>query len=219
MDTKDLLRFEREYISRGYKLIAGVDEAGRGPLAGPVACAAVIMPLDKDRIIPGVDDSKKLTEKKRGELYKKIVENALCYNVVFIDHTVIDEINILNAAKRGMKTALETLKIRPDIALIDAVKLDLDFPSLPIIHGDALSYSIAAASILAKVERDRLMREYDKKYPEYGFSRHKGYATANHRALISKFGKCEIHRESFLKNAAMWADEADEGAEGGGGGQ
>ncbi len=195
----DLLRFEREYIARGYKYIAGVDEAGRGPLAGPVACAAVIMPLEKDKIIAGVNDSKQLSEKVREELYKEISEIAIAWKIVFIDHKTIDLINILNAAKRGMKEAAEGLSVKPDIALIDAVKLDLPFESLPIIKGDTLSYSIAAASIIAKVERDRLMREYDKQYPEYKFAEHKGYATAKHRALVQKFGKCEIHRESFLK--------------------
>jgi ribonuclease HII len=195
----DLLKFEKEYLARGCKYIAGVDEAGRGPLAGPVACAAVIMPLEKDKIIAGINDSKQLSEKVREKLYKEIIQIALCYKVVFIDHKTIDLINILNAAKRGMKEAAMGLPIKPDIALIDAVKLDLPFESLSIIKGDTLSYSIAAASIIAKVERDRLMREYDKQYPQYKFAEHKGYATAKHRALVQKFGKCEIHRESFLK--------------------
>ena len=198
-NTIDLLKYEREYLAKGYKYIAGSDEAGRGPLAGPVSCAAVIMPLEKDKIIAGVNDSKQLTEKTREELYGKIIGTAVAWKVVFIDHKIIDEINILNATKRGMRTAIEALSVPPDIVLIDAVKLPgLPFESLSIIRGDELSYSIAAASIIAKVERDRLMREYDKEYPQYRFAQHKGYATAKHRELIKQFGKCEIHRESFL---------------------
>ena len=164
-----------------------------------VACAAVIMPLEEGKIIAGINDSKKVPEKKREELYEKIIETALAWKVVFIGHIEIDRINILNAAKLGMKTAVDSLSVKPDIVLIDAVKLDLECETLPLIHGDALSYSIAAASILAKVERDRLMREYDREYPQYGFAKHKGYGTAQHCAMIRQFGKCAIHRDSFIK--------------------
>ena len=195
----DLLKFEREYLARGCRYIAGVDEAGRGPLAGPVSCAAVIMPLEKSKIIPEINDSKQLTEKTREKLYGEIVKIAIAWNVVFIDHKTIDLINILNATKSGMKTAVGALSQKPDIVLIDAVKLDLPYPSLPVIKGDELSYSIAAASIIAKVERDRLMREYDKQYPLYKFAENKGYPTLKHRELVRQFGKCEIHRETFLK--------------------
>lgn len=177
--------------------IAGIDEAGRGPLAGPLVCAAVIMPLDDP--IDGVDDSKKLTPKKRELLYQQIVDKALSYCIVEIDEKTIDEINILQATKLGMKRALDGLQIRPQRVLIDAVKIDTDLPQENIIHGDAISYSIAAASILAKVHRDRLMEKLDKKYPEYNFARHKGYGTKEHIQNLKKFGKCEIHRDSFIK--------------------
>ena len=177
--------------------IAGIDEGGRGPLAGPLVCAAVIMPLDDP--IDGVDDSKKLTPKKRELLYQQIVDKALSYCIVEIDEKTIDEINILQATKLGMKRALDGLQIRPQRVLIDAVKIDTDLPQVNIIHGDAISYSIAAASILAKVHRDRLMEKLDKKYPEYNFARHKGYGTKEHIQNLKKFGKCEIHRDSFIK--------------------
>lgn len=204
----DLFKYEREYIQKGCRYIAGVDEAGRGPLAGPVACAAVILPLEKGKIIAGVNDSKQLTESVREELYKRITERAAAWKVVFIDHRVIDEINILNATKRGMTEAIRGLSQKPDIVLLDAVRLpELPFPSLSIIRGDELSYSIAAASIIAKVERDRLMREYDKEYPEYLFAQHKGYATPKHRELIKRFGKCGIHRETFLGKVLEMREE------------
>ena len=206
----DLLKFEREYLARGCRYIAGVDEAGRGPLAGPVSCAAVIMPLDKDKIIPEINDSKQLTEKMRERLYGEIVKIAIAWNVVFIDHKTIDLINILNATKNGMKEAVLALSQKPDAVLIDAVKLDLPFETLPIIRGDELSYSIAAASIIAKVERDRLMREYDKQYPQYKFAEHKGYPTAKHRELVRQFGKCEIHRETFLKKVLGGGEDLSE---------
>ena len=177
--------------------IAGIDEAGRGPLAGPVVCAAVIMPLDDP--IDGVDDSKKLTRKKRELLYQQIIDKALSYCIVEIDEKTIDEINILQATKLGMKRALDGLQIRPQRVLIDAVKIDTDLPQENIIHGDTISYSIAAASILAKVHRDRLMEKLDKKYPKYNFARHKGYGTKEHIQNLKKFGKCEIHRDSFIK--------------------
>lgn len=181
-------------------LIAGIDEAGRGPLAGPVVCACVIMPLEASQIIEGINDSKKLSAKKREVLYDKIIEKALSYKIVEIDHNVIDDINILNATKLGMKMALEGLDLKPDIVLIDAVKIDTDIKQDNIIKGDALSYNIASASILAKVYRDRLMQMYDKKYPKYGFTRNKGYGTKEHINALKTYGSAEIHRRTFIKN-------------------
>ena len=197
----DKLKFENEYSQKGYKYICGCDEAGRGPLAGPVVVGAVIMPLEKSKIIEGIDDSKKLCEKKREELYQKIISTALAFKVSIISEKVIDEINILNATKKGMTEAITGLSIKPDLALIDAVGgLNLGIETLSIIKGDYLSYSIGCASILAKVTRDRLMREYSIKYPNYHFDKHKGYGTKEHIELLKKFGKCEIHRDSFIKN-------------------
>ena len=190
-----MLDYEKKYEG---KLIAGIDEAGRGPLAGPVVCACVIMPLDN--MLEGVNDSKKLTEKKREAFYEQIKERAISYAIVEIDEKTIDEINILNATKLGMKKALEGLKVVPDIVLVDAVKIDTTIMQEGIIKGDALSYNIAAASILAKVYRDRLMKQLDEKYPEYQFAKHKGYGTKVHIEALKKYGKCEIHRESFIKN-------------------
>jgi ribonuclease HII len=181
-------------------LIAGVDEAGRGPLAGPVCAAAAIMPLDKDKIIEEINDSKKLTEKKREALYDKIISTAIAYKIVLIDEKTIDEINILNATKKGMKEAILGLSVKPELVLLDAVNLDIDIESESIIKGDAKSYNIAAASILAKVTRDRLMMELDKIYPEYNFKKHKGYGTKEHIENLKKYGKCDIHRDSFIKN-------------------
>lgn len=194
------LEYENEMLKNGYKLIAGVDEAGRGPLAGPVVVASCIMPLDTDKIIDGIDDSKKITEKNRGELYEKIVKTAISYSVSILDEKTIDKINILNATKLGMKNVIESLNPKPDIVLVDAVKgIDTTIKTYPIIHGDALSYNIGAASIIAKVTRDRLMIELDKKYPNYNFKKHKGYGTKEHIENLKKFGKCEIHRASFIK--------------------
>ena len=181
------------------KTVAGVDEAGRGPLAGPVVCACAVMPLEADKIIEGINDSKKLTEKKREELYDKIISRALSYSIVAIDERIIDNINILNATKLGMKKAVEDLKIKPDIVLTDAVKIDITLPQENIIKGDAKSYNIAAASILAKVYRDRLMKTLSQKYPNYNFAKHKGYGTKEHIENIRKYGKCEIHRDTFIK--------------------
>lgn len=196
-----MFEFENQYKKNGYKFIAGVDEAGRGPLAGPVCVACVIMPLDEDKIIEGINDSKKLTEKKREELFDKILNTAIAYNIHFVDEKVIDDINILNATKKGMSFCINNLSHTPDIVLVDAVKgLDTNVECVSIIKGDAKSYSIAAASILAKVSRDRLMLEYDKMYPEYGFAKHKGYGTKVHIEALKKYGKCQIHRESFIKN-------------------
>ena len=190
-----MLTYEKDNYPQ-YKLFCGIDEAGRGPLAGPVAVAAVIMPMDN--IIEGVNDSKKLSAKKREELYEKIVATALDYNVQLIDHITIDKLNILAATKLGMQNCIKSLHIVPDIVLIDAVKISSEFPTDSIIHGDALSYNIACASILAKVTRDRLMLQYDAKYPEYGFAKHKGYGTKMHIDALKKYGKCPIHRDSFI---------------------
>ncbi len=192
-----MLDYEKKYQG---KLIAGIDEAGRGPLAGPVVCACVIMPLDEDKIIEGINDSKKLSAKKRDVLYDKIIEKAISYKIVEVDHKTIDEINILQSTRKGMKEAVEGLNITPDIVLIDAVNIDTCLPQESIIKGDTLSYNIAAASILAKVYRDRLMEKLDEKYPEYGFKKHKGYGTKSHIEALKKYGKSEIHRDSFIKN-------------------
>lgn len=195
----DKLKFEKEYSNKGYKYICGCDEAGRGPLAGPVVVASVIMPLDD--IITDIDDSKKLSEKKREELYDVIISKAIAFRVSIISEKVIDEINILNATKKGMEDAINNLSVKPDFALIDAVKgLKLNCEYLPIIKGDYLSYSIGSASIIAKVTRDRLMKDLAKKYPNYQFDKHKGYGTKQHIELLKKYGKCEIHRESFIKH-------------------
>lgn len=195
-----MFEFEDYYRKNNFHFIAGIDEAGRGPLAGPVVCACVIMPLDKDEIIEGVDDSKKLSEKKREELFEKITEKAIDYTISFIDEKTIDEINILNATKQGMKKCVEDLQLKPDIILIDAVKIDVPFLTKSIIHGDALSYSIACASILAKVSRDRYMKKISSQYPSYEFAKHKGYGTKLHIELLKKFGASDIHRKTFIKH-------------------
>lgn len=192
------LAYEKELLNNGVYLIAGMDEAGRGPLAGPVTAACCIMDLTD--IIDGVDDSKKLTEKKRELLFDRIKEKAICHSIINVDENVIDEINILNATKKAMTEAVNSLFPFPQYLLVDAVKHDFGVPYKAIIHGDSLSYSIAAASILAKVSRDRLMTEYAKKYPEYGFDKHKGYGTKAHIEAIKKYGPCPIHRMSFIKN-------------------
>lgn len=204
--SKSTLDYEKNYADLNY--ICGIDEAGRGPLAGPVSCAAVIMP--KGQYIEGVDDSKKLSEQKREELYEIIIKNAVAYNVVMIDHKVIDEINILQATKRGMEQAAKGLKIIPDIILVDAVKgLNFPCPYEAIIKGDELSYNIAAASILAKVTRDRYMREMDKVYPQYGFKNSKGYGTKSHLEALKKWGPCPIHRQSFLTHLYLNSENID----------
>ena len=192
--------YENKYLSQGCKLIAGIDEAGRGPLAGPVCVAMVIMPLDKESIIAGINDSKKLSEKKRDALYNEIIEKAIDYKIELVDKDVIDSINILNATKLGMLTCINNIETKPDVVLIDAVNINCDIPVEPIIKGDALSYSIACASILAKVTRDRYMLEIDEKYPEYNFKKHKGYGTKEHIENLKKYGKCELHRDTFIKN-------------------
>lgn len=193
-----LYDFEHEKYLTGYKYICGVDEAGRGPLAGPVFAAAVILP--KDYEIEGINDSKKLSEKKREKLFDEIIEHAVAYSIQSSNNFVIDKINILAATMLTMKNAVETLSTKPDMVFIDGNCVPkLDVPAEYVIHGDAISASIAAASILAKVSRDRFMYEMDKKYPEYEFARHKGYGTKLHYEKLREFGPCEIHRITFLK--------------------
>lgn len=195
-----LYAYEREYHARGYSVIAGIDEAGRGPLAGPVVAGCCI--LDPNVKILGLDDSKKLSEKKREELFIEIKEKALAWTVCEISAEVIDEINILEATKKAMRTCVEDIskKLRPDLLLIDAVNLSgTGVDVVPIIKGDANSDSIAAASILAKVTRDHIMVEFDNTYPGYGFAKHKGYGTKDHYAAIRELGMTPIHRRSFLK--------------------
>lgn len=192
-----MLNLELKYILQGKRLIAGIDEAGRGPLAGPVSVAAVIMPLDER--IEGIDDSKKLTEKKREMLYDLIIEKAIAVSSVMIDVDVIDRENILNATKIGMVEALNALSVKPDMVLVDGEKLNIAIDNEAIIYGDTLSYNIAAASIVAKVTRDRLMLAYANDYPQYGFEKHKGYGTKLHIEALKKYGATPIHREAFIK--------------------
>ena len=193
---KHMLQIEDELYSNGYKLICGVDEAGRGPLCGPVVAAAVI--LKEDDMIEGVNDSKKLSEKKREEVYGKIMDKAIAIGVGVKDVDVIEEVNILNATKLAMKEAIDNLKVRPEFVLIDGNQMiDIDINAKTVVHGDAISESIAAASIIAKVTRDRMLIEWDKKYPEYGFAKHKGYGTKAHIEAIQKYGLTPLHRPSF----------------------
>ena len=200
-NAEEKLSIERALQETGVRYIAGVDEVGRGPLAGPVVCAAVIMPLDEASLIVGVDDSKKLSAKKREELSEKIKQTALCYSIVEIDEKTIDEMNILQATRLGMKRAIETLSIAPETVLTDGnMTIDISFPQRSVIGGDARSYSIGAASIIAKVYRDKLMDEYAKTYPHYGFEKNKGYGTAMHIQGIKEQGLCPIHRKTFTKN-------------------
>ncbi len=197
----DKLFYEREMTQLGAQYIAGVDEVGRGPFAGPVVCAAVILPLDKTNLIEGIDDSKKLKEGERERLAELIRERAIAYKICEVDNKTIDRINILQATKLCMKQAVEGLAVEPDVVFVDGnFKIDISFPQQTLIKGDALSYSIGAASILAKVYRDRLMCEFDKIYPQYGFAKHKGYGTKMHRDAIREYGLCEIHRRTFIKN-------------------
>lgn len=193
--VEDMCFYEKKYAS--YDLICGIDEAGRGPLAGPVVAGAVILP--KDCRIMYINDSKKLSAKKRDELYDEIMEKAVAVGVGIADHKRIDEINILQATYEAMRAAIASLKTAPQILLNDAVTIpEILLPQVPIIKGDAKSQSIAAASIIAKVTRDRLMEAYDAIYPEYGFAGHKGYGAAAHIAAIKKYGPCPIHRKTFI---------------------
>ena len=194
----DLWQYEHAAFAQGYKLVCGVDEAGRGPLAGPVCAAAVILP--PDCAIEGLNDSKKLTDKKRRELYDVIAERAVAYGIAFASHQEIDEINILQATFLAMRRAAGQLGIQPELVLVDGNRdPQLGLPTQTIVKGDSLSASIAAASILAKVTRDRWMEELDRKYPQYGFAVHKGYGTKRHYAALTEFGPCEEHRMTFLK--------------------
>lgn len=192
--------YEKAAFDNGYKFICGVDEAGRGPLAGPVCAAAVILPRDLE--IDGLDDSKKLSEKKRLAIFEKIVKSAVAYNVAFGTLHEIEEFNILEATYLAMNRAIDGLPVNADFALIDGnrVPKGIKIPCETVVKGDSKSCSVAAASVLAKVTRDNLMLEYDKKYPQYGFASHKGYGTKAHYEAIKKYGICEIHRRSFLKN-------------------
>ena len=195
-----LKEIEKDLYNKGFKKICGIDEAGRGPLAGPVVVAGVIMP--QDSMIEGVNDSKKVSEKKREKLYDLIIEEALSYSVAIIGQDVIDEINILNATKQGVTEVVQGLDVKPDLILVDALT-HINTKGIPydsIIKGDAKCYNIAAASILAKVTRDRIMRQWDEVYPQYGFVSHKGYGTAKHIEAIKEYGLCPIHRRSFTKN-------------------
>ena len=194
----DWLEFEKEALAKGYKSVCGVDEAGRGPLAGPVCAAAVILP--EGVIIDGVNDSKKLSEKKRESLFDVIREQALSYSIAYATVDEIEEINILNATMLAMRRAIDGLDIKADYAMIDGNKIPpLDIDAECIVKGDAKSMSIACASILTKVSRDRLLYKYAEEYPMYGFDKHKGYGTKVHREAILKYGPCPYHRKSFLK--------------------
>ena len=207
---QEIRKIEENLYQKGIRNICGIDEAGRGPLAGPVVVASVIM--QKDSMIEGVNDSKKIAEKKREMLYEKIITEAIAYGVGIVEQKEIDEMNILNATKAGLTLSIKELEKdlqqkereiqKPDIILVDALtNIDTDgIQYQSIIKGDAKSYSIAAASIIAKVTRDRIMRQWDEVYPEYGFSKHKGYGTASHIAAIKQYGLCPIHRKSFTKN-------------------
>ena len=195
---QEWFRYEGEAREQGYTAVCGVDEAGRGPLAGPVCAAAVILPAGL--VIEGVNDSKKLSEKKREELFPVICEKALAYGIGWADEREIDEINILQATYRAMKRAVESLPLTADYALIDGNRMPpLAIPGTTIVKGDALSMSIAAASILAKVSRDRVMVQFSRDYPQYGFEQHKGYGTAAHVQALREYGPCPLHRQSFLQ--------------------
>lgn len=196
----ELKNIEEQMHNSGIQYICGIDEAGRGPLAGPVVVAAVIMP--RESMIEGVNDSKKVSEKKREKLYEIIINEAISYGVGIVDQQEIDRINILNATKEALTMAVKELSPRPDKIIVDALKgIDtLGIPYDSIIKGDAKCYSISAASIIAKVTRDRIMRQWDEIYPQYGFMQHKGYGTAAHIKAIKEYGICPLHRKSFLKN-------------------
>lgn len=195
----ELSKFEREYNEKGFELIGGIDEAGRGPLFGPVVAACVVLP--KGCLIEGVNDSKKLSEKKREALFDEIKEKAVAWGVGIVDNNVIDEINILEATRKAMHEAVSNLQVKPDYIFIDAEKhVDTNgIPYLPIIKGDALSINISCASIIAKVTRDRIVDEYAKQYPEYGLEKHKGYGTKLHTDAIKQYGLTPLHRKTFCQ--------------------
>ncbi|MBQ6727872.1 MAG: ribonuclease HII [Clostridia bacterium] len=197
----DNLEYERKYYALGKKYVAGVDEVGRGPLAGPVVCAAVIMPTDD--IISGITDSKKLSAARRERLAALIKEKAVALSIFAVSEREIDEINILNAVKKCMTGAVNNLSVKPDIVLCDGLNVGLPFETEYIVKGDFKSYTIGCASIVAKVYRDNLMAELSKEFPEYGFDKHKGYGTAAHIEKIKEIGPCSLHRKTFIKN--FWA--------------
>lgn len=198
MSGHDLWEIEDGFFAKGIKILCGIDEAGRGPLAGPVYAAAVILP--EHAVIPGLNDSKKLSDKRRRELAPVIKEMAISYGIGFASHEEIDEINILQATFLAMERAISQLTVRPDLALIDGNReKDFGVPVQTVVHGDSLSASIAAASVLAKVARDDFMLEMADKYPDYGFDVHKGYGTKAHYQALDTYGPCEIHRMTFLK--------------------
>lgn len=202
MEKVDLYQYEKELWKNGINLIAGMDEVGRGPLIGPVVTACVILP--KDFVLEGLTDSKKLSEKKREEFYDYIMEHAISVGIGMMDEKVIDEVNIYEATKLAMYQAVEKSKVKPEHVLIDAMKLDkLEMPSTSIIKGDAKSISIAAASVIAKVTRDRMMIELDKKYPMYGFKSHKGYPTKKHIEAIKEYGLIDGYRKTFKPISEM----------------
>lgn len=198
MSKTDMWQIEREFFAQGIQLICGVDEAGRGPLAGPVCAVAVILPAELE--IPGLDDSKKLSDKRRRELFPIIKEKAVCYGIGLADHNEVDQINILQATYLAMERAISQLGVKPELALIDGNRTkDFGIPVKTVIHGDSLSANIAAASILAKVTRDDIMLQYAQEYPAYSFDIHKGYGTKAHYEAIASNGICPIHRKTFLK--------------------
>lgn len=206
----DKLAYEKEMLALGAEYIAGADEVGRGPLAGPVVCAAVIMPLGADELIEGIDDSKKLNSAERERLAELIRERAIAYKICEESGETIDRVNILEATRLCMKRAVEGLSVKPDVVFTDGnFRLQIDLPQENIVRGDALSYTIGAASILAKVYRDALMCEYDKLYPQYGFAVHKGYGTKRHTDAIREYGLCEIHRRTFTRK--FWEEAEKEG--------
>ena len=191
----NLYEYEEKLINDGVKLIGGIDEVGRGPLVGPVVAACVILPLNYE--LPGLNDSKKLTEKRREEFYKILMQDAISIGIGIIDEKIIDEVNIYEATKLAMKDAINNCQIKPEHVLIDAMKLDIDIPSTSIIKGDAKSLSIAAASVIAKVTRDHMLIELDKTYPMYDFKHNKGYPTKKHVEAIYKYGITPLHRKTF----------------------
>lgn len=202
---KAVLEHESMYWEQGFSRVAGIDEVGRGCLFGDVVAAAVILP--KGLVLEAINDSKKLSEKKRELLYERIMEEALAIGIGIVDVKTIEEINIKQAARLAMKQAVDKLQIAPDCLLIDAEKIDIDLPQLPLIHGDERSQSIAAASIIAKVTRDRMCRDWDMMYPEYGISVHKGYATKQHREMLLQFGPTPLHRKLFIRKIMAEAEQ------------
>lgn len=199
--VREKIEFDKSLLEHGKKYLVGIDEVGRGPLAGPVVCCAVVMPFEDEKIIDGIDDSKKLSEKKRVALAEKIKQTAIDYCICEVSPEEIDEINILQATKLCMKRCAEGIKkVVPDLVVTDAVDISVSFPQLSVVKGDLKSYTIGAASILAKVYRDDMMVEYDKIYPQYAFAKNKGYGTKDHIKALKEIGSCPLHRKTFIKN-------------------